>query len=157
MQPKRSPPTCRALARKSKKKVVSDLAQLLIKAGVQPDKTDTVGQTPLARAALYQNLPIVKLLSQRGNINLPDDHGDTPLLHAVNPLDRSQPDLEIIQELLQSGANPDWENSVKQTASDVTRNNEIKTTLQRYSDLRKFSKNKNPLHALRSRQIGIRR
>lgn len=61
-------------------------------------------ESPLMRAANYQNLPVTKLLLDHGaNPNYIDKRGETALFHTNNP--------DIVQLLLNNGADPNIQNN----------------------------------------------
>jgi ankyrin repeat protein len=71
---------------------------------------DNAGQTPLFYAVRSARLPIVKvLLAARANVNLANNDGWTVLNRAI----RSSP--EMIQPLLDAGANPNTEDAIGRT------------------------------------------
>ncbi|KAM5356900.1 hypothetical protein ACJ41O_003546 [Fusarium nematophilum] len=65
---------------------------------------DSMGQTPLHRAAAAGHFSVVQLLiDHRADVNAQDSKGDTPLVHAV----RERGDGLVIFMLLQAGADAD--------------------------------------------------
>ena len=86
----------------------------LIKNGVDLNKIDDFGLTPLHMAVSCENLDIIELLIIEGaDVNKVDDNGNPPIL-----LVGSQ-DEKIIKMLLEYGANPNIKNSDGRTILDV--------------------------------------
>jgi len=95
---------------------------ILLEHGANPMAKDMWGMTALMWAARNDSIEILKELLQysdvKDNINMQDKRGNTALIHAV----RDSGDvplfdfLEVIKTLLQNGADPNIENSLKKTA-----------------------------------------
>jgi ankyrin repeat protein len=86
-----------------------DITRWLLKHGANPSAQMPYHQTPLHRAAFRMNLEAVKvLLEYNPDINLRDQHGDTPLHLILTKASPSPPEfvVEIVQQLLEYGADP---------------------------------------------------
>ena len=69
------------------------------------DKPDRIGRTALSWASQKADIKVMKLLLMKGaNPNLPDNKGDTPLLHCAN-------DRHCLTTLLEAGAAVNYRNS----------------------------------------------
>ncbi|XP_035826401.1 26S proteasome non-ATPase regulatory subunit 10 isoform X2 [Aplysia californica] len=92
-----------------------EISETLIKHGADVDPTDSVGHTPLHRAASKGNLNIVKLLiSNKANLDLRDISGCTPL-HLACEDDSG----EVAKLLIDNGARTDIRNNDKKTAFEL--------------------------------------
>ena len=107
--------------------------QAAIKAGAKLDDRDTIGMTPLMRAAVFNENPavITTLLNAGAKLDDRDKNGMTPLMHAawinMNP--------DVITTLLNAGANAKAKSNEGKTAFDYAQNNtKIKGT-KAYWDL----------------------
>ncbi len=95
---------------------VTDLVNLLIKAGAKVNTKDENGRTPLHLAAEGQNGDIVLvLLKNSANVNEPDNLGLTPLHMA--------PEVGITKLLIENGANVNARSVHGDTPSDFYRGN----------------------------------
>lgn len=84
----------------------AELFNFLIDVGADVNSGGRSGITPLMIAVEAQNIPIIKkLLSKGAAINAQDKLGRTALIFAIQGLE-GKPNLEIIDLLLKSGANP---------------------------------------------------
>lgn len=76
----------------------ADIVRLLLAAGADPDRADTLGSTPLLWAAYKGHLEVVcLLLAAHAKVNLPDSEGDTPIIVAC-----SEGHASVLQALLDS-------------------------------------------------------
>ena len=81
-----------------------DKAQAEVAAGADVNAADVNGWTPLHFAAQSQSAPIVRLLIEKGSrIDVPDQHGNTPLGRAVFAF---KADGQTIRLLRDAGADP---------------------------------------------------
>ncbi len=76
----------------------TELAQVLLRFGAKPNLANNKRSTPLMKAVLKENIPMVKLLLEQNDIdiNSKDREGKTALMFAVSP--------EMISLLLEHGA-----------------------------------------------------
>lgn len=80
----------------------SSIVELLLKAGVPPDKPDVRGLFPIHRAAYGNNVSAIRFLAKAGaNIDRPDNQNHTPLMLAA--ISKAS---DAVQVLLELGANP---------------------------------------------------
>jgi ankyrin repeat protein len=94
--------------------------QRLLAAGVDPEKKDDEGRTPLAVACLWDREDIVKLLLESGKVDLESrsNYGETPLFFAEAAVGgRSE---AVVRLLLEAGANPDARNAYGRTRLEMT-------------------------------------
>ncbi len=83
------------------------LVELLLSAGVPPDRRQSGGWTALMYASIHGHAQIVRLLIQQGaSLNLKNEDGTTALIAAA-----SNGHLEAVRELLDNGANIDARNN----------------------------------------------
>lgn len=89
--------------------------ELLFKLGADVGMKTTTGDTAMSLAAHKSNIRIIKLLVASGaDVNNVDIHGDTPLMDAVSfdeDRDNKSQYIEVIEFLLNEGANPGFINS----------------------------------------------
>ncbi|KAK6902916.1 hypothetical protein I204_07140 [Kwoniella mangroviensis CBS 8886] len=79
--------------------------------GFTPNDKDSNSYTPMHAAASYAHLELLNyLLSKGGNINIPDDDGETPLFVVET--------LEAARFLVENGAEVGWKNEDGLTAID---------------------------------------
>ncbi|WWC90048.1 uncharacterized protein L201_004980 [Kwoniella dendrophila CBS 6074] len=79
--------------------------------GMSPNDKDSNSYTPMHAAASYAHLELLTyLLSKGGNINIPDDDGETPLF-VVETLDAAK-------FLIENGAEVGWKNEEGLSAAD---------------------------------------
>ncbi|OCF54146.1 hypothetical protein L486_08342 [Kwoniella mangroviensis CBS 10435] len=79
--------------------------------GFTPNDKDANSYTPMHAAASYAHLELLNyLLSKGGNINIPDDDGETPLFVVET--------LEAARFLVENGAEVGWKNEDGLTAID---------------------------------------
>ncbi len=82
----------------------SEVAQVLVDAGLNVETQDCLGWSPLVAAIMDGSLEGVKaLLSVGANVNGTHDRGFTVFMSAVSSSERS---LEIMKVLVEAGANP---------------------------------------------------
>lgn len=95
--------------------------RLLLGAGIPPDARDDHGSTPLHEAVAGDgaNRPVLdELLSAGADINARNDEGQTPLVHLYEScFGYEKPDL--VQRLVDAGANPNLRDRHGQSAIDV--------------------------------------
>lgn len=97
------------------------IVKLLLDMGANIDDKDNTGSTSLMFACYSGYFDIVKLLLERGaNVNLTNNVGDTALHNAC----KYKPDILIIKELLNYGADPNITNKYKQKPIDVFKGTE---------------------------------
>ena len=85
----------------------TDLVELLLSAGVPPDRRQSGGWTALMYASIHGHAQIVRLLIQQGaSLNLKNEDGTTALIAAA-----SNGHLGAVRELLDNGANIDARNN----------------------------------------------
>lgn len=97
------------------------IVKLLLDMGANIDDKDNTGSTSLMFACYSGYFDIVKLLLERGaNFNLTNNFGDTALHNAC----KYKPDILIIKELLNYGADPNITNKEKQKPIDVFKGTE---------------------------------
>ena len=102
-----------------------DIVKLLLDMGANIDDKDNTGSTSLMFACYSGYFDIVKLLLERGaNVNLTNNVGDTALHNAC----KYKPDILIIKELLNYGADPNITNKYKQNPIDVFKGTETDKT-----------------------------
>jgi hypothetical protein len=94
--------------------------QRLLAAGVDPEKKDDEGRTPLAVACFWGREDIVKLLLESGKVDLESrsNYGETPLLFAEASVDGCNE--AVVRLLLEAGANPDARNVYGRTRLEIT-------------------------------------
>ena len=94
--------------------------QRLSAAGVDPDKKDDCGRTPLAVACFRDREDIVKLLLESGKVDLESrsNHGETPLFFAEAAIGGCSE--AVVRLLLEAGANPDARNAYGRTRLEMT-------------------------------------
>ena len=86
----------------------------LISKGADLESCDKIGYTPLHAAVSAKKNEIVKELLKNGvNVNCKDNNGNSPLLHA------SHLSVDIIELLLEYGADPTLKNKFGSCAYDV--------------------------------------
>jgi ankyrin repeat protein len=78
-----------------------EVSSLLLKEGANINYASEYGHTPLSRAIILNNLPLVEFLIEHGADVNQRNRGDTPLSHAVD-----ENDIKLIKLLLDRGANP---------------------------------------------------
>lgn len=84
------------------------LPQELIAAGATANDKDEHSYTPMHAAASYAHLPLLEyLVSVGGDVNLPDDDGDTPLFTCES--------VDAARWLVEHGANAAHRNDEGQT------------------------------------------
>lgn len=89
-----------------------NIAELLIKKGINVDATDQDGWNPLHFAAASGSIGVVEILIANGaNVNTADQNGCTPLHCAAHNANK-----EIVELLLDTGANVDAVSQAKSTA-----------------------------------------
>ncbi|ORX39870.1 ankyrin repeat-containing domain protein [Kockovaella imperatae] len=88
-----------------------DRVKELIEDGFSPNEKDHNSYTPMHAAASYAHLELFEyLLSKGGNINLPDEDGETPLFTVET--------MEAARFLVEKGADVNWENEEGLVAAD---------------------------------------
>ena len=101
------------------------MVRLLVESGSDLEKKDLDGRTPLMLAIVSNQFEIVEYLVLQGSdVNARDNCGNTPLLHAINS--GLCINSEIVNILLQAGANPNYANNYGL--------NPLITTIRRSSD-----------------------
>ncbi|KAL4923581.1 ankyrin repeat-containing domain protein [Aspergillus undulatus] len=128
--------SCQRIRTKEARVVRETVVQILLENGARVDTRDNDGETPLSYAAKVHLPSIVKMLLDKGaDINCKDKDGRTPMSHAVDPTfkqyehpycdvrERANPLTlgeyappfwekrvkDMVQVLLDNGANPDLE------------------------------------------------
>ncbi|MGD9126852.1 MAG: ankyrin repeat domain-containing protein [Planctomycetia bacterium] len=95
-----------------------------LRSGVDINGLDWHGETPLHHAVKYDKMNTVATLIQEGaDVNLGTARGgDSPLYYAVMRQDWDQDwdDWDIVELLLQNGANPDQENEEGESPREYT-------------------------------------
>ena len=81
-----------------------EVAKALLKAGADVNAQDQNGDTPLLLAAKFEGEEMVKALMKAGaTVNVKNRYGETPLMWAAMRIR----DIEIINKMLEAGANKD--------------------------------------------------
>lgn len=97
-------------------KGMAEVARLMLEAGADPNVQDTSGSTPLHNAIYCKNDAVVRVLLQRGNLNLEikNSDGHTPLWLALQqesdvqgPVNEVYGPESFAQQLIRAGASPD--------------------------------------------------
>jgi ankyrin repeat protein len=90
----------------------SAMTRILVKGGADPNRKDTIGETPLGRAVSNGDAEVVKALLEVGA------NGDSPLANGMSPLQfaASTGNVPVINALLNGGADPDREDTEGRTA-----------------------------------------
>jgi ankyrin repeat protein len=92
----------------------------LLKMGIDVNVQDYKGQTVLHYLGFYMkhwNIELAKkIINQGGNLEIKDEHGNTPLWYAVH---FSKGNYEFVQLLVEHGANPSSQNNVEKTPLDI--------------------------------------
>lgn len=117
------------------------LVERLLDAGTSPDQPTKRGVTPLHIAVRNRNVPVVKLLLDRGADPDPVDgaRGSTPLRRAVvktgGPGSSASLDdsIAIVELLLARGADPHRRNRAGKTVFEAARNPRLRALLDRAS------------------------
>jgi len=92
------------------------LAQKLLESGANPNEGRLAGLPPLFLAIARQNLPLLRLMVQRGvDLTVRDRSGSTALMWAAST---DSGDAALIRELLDLGADPQAVNNTGETALD---------------------------------------
>lgn len=107
-----------------------EIGRLLIEAGADVNKPDTIGQTPLMDACFKGDYKFVKLLLDNGaDINKGSNSGKTPLQYAV-----SSENYDLVKYLLENGADPFTKNKYSETALDRAKDEIMKELLIKYME-----------------------
>jgi ankyrin repeat protein len=97
----------------------TDILELLLDNGANPDIANIKEITPLHYAARYENISICKLLVEHGaNPNKQDEFGNTALMIAAQ-----LGNIEILKMLLNSGADINVKNKLGLNAKDIAEKN----------------------------------
>lgn len=82
----------------------TEMAELLLRNGCNPDEGNEKGYTPLHAAVLYGFTMVVEiLLEYKARVNIQDSYGNTPLHEAVS---NNKNDMAIIMLLVSNGSDP---------------------------------------------------
>ncbi|AVP87655.1 hypothetical protein phytr_7150 [Candidatus Phycorickettsia trachydisci] len=119
------------------------MASILLKAGADPNIPDTLGTTPLIRAAAHGFHDVVKLLIEKGAIiNAQDNFGNAPLQTAARNKDCAPKTFSL---LIQHGANLNLQNKEKNTAlhyaAMLDRDDVVKILMSHGANARLINKN----------------
>ena len=132
-----------------------EIAEVFIKHGADINSSGFY-RTPLQIAVIMENMPLVYLLLEQANIDIDKlstdlDDGNTALHHAcmVNNID-------IVEILLQAGANKNIYNNLHQLPIDLTTNEDIKLLL-RSSTFTNFGTEKNELANVKRQLENLRK
>jgi len=100
-----------------------DVVRLLLDHNADVDARDNDGDTPLLCAAVCGQLKVVQILLDRNvEINARSNDGSTPLhIASEGPLGQFERHPDIVQLLLDHGANAQLRNLNGKTASEVAR------------------------------------
>lgn len=136
-----------------------DVMAVIIEAGASVTSTDTAGHFPLHTAILSEHreqvLAMVRLLLQHGapiNKKAPPPCDGEALCHAVTPLDKGIPDLEVVKLLLDHGANihsytPDGQNCIHDACLGPRFTSVLRLLIQYGGDLAMQTRDgRTPLH-----------
>jgi ankyrin repeat protein len=111
----------------------SEIMQFLLKAGANPNELspgpNVEYEAPLHVFCQNSNADLVKVLLQfkpknknlKVNVNIQDREGNTPLHFVCDRKKLQEPDRQIIQLLMQNGADPMIKNKTGQTPADLAR------------------------------------
>lgn len=104
------------------KPISTEIAEELVKRGIDVNHRDKNGFTALAYAARYNRRDIATIiLNAGGRPNITDDHGNQPLWYAAgNP----HPDYELIELLIRHGADPGHRNKYGKCPLDIAHEDE---------------------------------
>ncbi len=105
----------------------ADIVAFLLKKGASLEAVDNNKCTALCHAAKNHSFATARLLLEaKANPNVSDQQGNTPLMLAVSPYDRA----ELVQMLLEYGADINATNSVRETALNNAAISNSTTTLK---------------------------
>ncbi|USQ13320.1 ankyrin repeat domain-containing protein [Legionella lytica] len=93
------------------------------------DQGEAEGITPLCAASSLGFVEIACILLKKANVNQPSNAGNTPLHYACASLPNSEENKQVIQLLLEHGANLTAQNHTEETAIDVALDMENTTAL----------------------------
>lgn len=94
------------------------ISKALLEAGIDSSIQDNDGQTALHYCALNRSLDVAhEIFKFNPNINIADKHGNQPLWSAV--IRCPDDDVGLVVELMENGADPNWENSYGKSPLDL--------------------------------------
>jgi len=103
----------------------AEITRILLRAGAKVDSRNSENYTPLIYASKQGHLDCVNALIKAGaNVDLVEHLGNTALLWAVEQLKQNQPGnfKDVIQALLEAGADPDIPNKAHRMPSRLAPN-----------------------------------
>ncbi len=95
---------------KAIKQADAPAVKLFLQSGINPNARNKQGETAMTVAAAYADVPTVKNLAEKADINERDALGNTPLFNAIK-----KPRDEIFSYLLEKGADPNSDGTAKNT------------------------------------------
>ncbi|HVE58105.1 MAG TPA: ankyrin repeat domain-containing protein [Pyrinomonadaceae bacterium] len=93
---------------KAIKQADAPAVKLFLQSGINPNARTKQGETAMTVAAAYSDVPTLKILTEKADINEHDALGNTPLFVALK-----KPRDEIFDYLLEKGADPNSDGTAK--------------------------------------------
>jgi ankyrin repeat protein len=107
------------------RKVPLDFAKELIRCGIDVDRQDQNGATPLVYAASLGRTDVAKVIrGAGGRLDIADKHGNQPLWYAVG---HPRSDTELIEFLIREGADPNYKNRYGKSPLSIARERKLES------------------------------